>query len=240
MTSNPGLPQRLSVLDDEDDVAEGLVRRLRGEGFAVERVTPPSPRLEDTVQAIMTVSDAALCDHHLRGGLAVDFSGAEIVAVLTEQHFPSVLFTGVLPQERYPIRRNMSRIPALLNRADEGGLRNARVIAALRESVAEVREGSRTAWRRGRRTPITIVGSRTTGNERLVSGLISGWAGQDAVDIPIDLLAGKWALSPDDAIGRTFMATVNIGQPDSDQLFFEAFDPEPLETDHYGTEASTH
>lgn len=232
MTALAEVPKRLSLVDDEDDVVAGLERRLTKRGFDVERVIPPTPSLEDTVAEVMRVSDAALCDHHLRGGHKVNFSGAELVAALTERDFPAVLFTGVLPAERYAIRRNMSRIPAFLAR-DEGGLGNERVLSALAESVAEVRDGRRPARRRGRRTPMTIVGSRVSGSEHLVEVVVSGWSGRDAIEIPAELLAEPWSSAPHDAVGRTFFATVNIGENDADQLFFDDFEPEQVETEQF-------
>lgn len=232
MTAVADLPQRLSLVDDEDDVVAGLERRLTRRGFDVERVVPPTRSLDDTLAEVMRVSDAALCDHHLRGGHKVDFSGAELVAALTERDFPAVLFTGVLPAERYAIRRNMSRIPAFLAR-DEGGLGNSRVLGALAESVAEVRDGRRSARRRGRRTPITIVGSRVSGSVHLVEGVVSGWSGGEPIEIPAELLAQPWSSAPHDAVGRTFFATVNLGETDADHLFFENFEPEPVETEQF-------
>jgi CheY-like chemotaxis protein len=230
MSTTSNFPTRLSVVDDEEDVAEGLERRLSQQGFNVSRVVPPSASLADTVAEVMRVSDAALCDHHLRGGHKVDFSGAELVAELTAHHFPSVLFTGVLPAERYAIRREMSRIPAFLPREAPGGLGNKRILAALAESVAEVRDGRRPARRRGRRTPVTITSSRVSGKEHLVEVVVAGWPGSDPIEIPADLLAAPWAAAPHRAVGQTFFACVNITEEDVDHVFFAEFENEPAET----------
>jgi hypothetical protein len=221
----------LSVVDDEDSVVTGLERRLARRGYDVSRVIPPTPSLEDTLSEVMRVSDAALCDHHLRGGHKVDFSGAELVAELTSHDFPAVLFTGVLPAERYAIRREMSRIPAFLTREGEGGLSNDRVLAALADCVAEVRDGHRPARRRGRRTPVTVINSRSSGKEHLVEVLIGGWSRSEPVEIPAALLADPWAATPHRAIGRTFFACVNIVEDDVEHLFFADFEPEPAETE---------
>src|SRR5580658_6147629 len=97
MSAVAHLPKRISVLDDEDDVVQGLERRLSRKGFEVERVVPHSPDLDATLETIMQVSDAALCDHDIRGGHRVSFSGAQLVAALTTNGFPAVLFTGVVP-----------------------------------------------------------------------------------------------------------------------------------------------
>lgn len=230
MSAIESVPTRLSVVDDEEDVVAGLERRLSRRGFSVSRVVPPSPALNDTLEAVMRVSDAALCDHDLRGGHNVAFSGAELVAELTRRQFPAVLFTGVLPAQRYAIRREMSCIPAFLDREGDGGLGNSRVLTALAESVAEVRDGRRPARRRGRRTPVTITNSRVTGNERLVEVLIAGWVG-DVIEIPADLLAAPWAEAPERAVGRTFFASVNIGEHDVNRVFLADFEPEPAETE---------
>lgn len=231
MSGVAALPTRLSLLEDEDDLVAGMQRRLGRKGYALTRVVPDTPSLDDTVAQIVAVSDAALCDHHLRGGHLVQFSGAEVVAALTERGFPAVLFTGLLSQERYSIRRNMARIPAFLNRDD--GLGPERLLDALAISVAETSQGRRSGSRRGRRTPVTITGLRVTAGLRLVQALVSGWPGPGAIEIPADLLAAPWSASPDDAVGRTFLATVNISELDPDRVFFEDFDPDPLNTESY-------
>lgn len=224
------LPSRISVVDDEDDVVKALERRLKRRGFDVARVIPPTPTLEDTLNEIMRVSDAALCDHHLQGGHKVEFSGAQLVARLTERRFPAVLFTGVLPDQRYGIRREMSHIPSFLTREADGGLGNQRVLEALTESVAEVRDGRTSARRRGRRTLVSVVNSRLSGNEHLVEVVVSGWARRESMEIPADLLATPWAGSPHKAVGLTFFASVNVAEMESDHLFFADFESEPAET----------
>ena len=232
MTALAGIPTRLSVIDDEDDVVEGVQRRLGRKGYEVERIVPVNAAtIEDVVEQIMQVSDAAFCDHHLRGGHHVDFSGAQIVAALTARNFPSVLFTGVLPEERYVIRRNMPSIPAFLHRSD--GLGPDQLLPALAESIAEINSGVRPRRRRARRTPVTIVSSRLTGGMQLVAALVSGWHGLEPIEIPADLLAEPWRTTPTDAVGYTFFAGVNIGEIDPDLLFFEDFESEPLNTDFY-------
>jgi CheY-like chemotaxis protein len=222
------LPRRIAIVDDEEDVVTGLERRLVRVGYEVQRVIPQTPDLSAVLAEIMSGSDACLCDHDLRGGHQVDFSGAEVVAALTENCFPSVLFTGVLPAERYVIRRNMARIPAFLPR-DE--LDPTHIARALAESVAEVREGRRAPRRRGRRTPVTIINARVTGAVSLVEGLVAGWPGSEPVGIPADLLADPWRSEPGNAVGRTFFATINLGESDPDHLYFEDFESEPAKTD---------
>jgi hypothetical protein len=226
------IPTRLSVIDDEDEVVEGVQRRLGRKGYKVERVVPANlATVDDVVKQIMTVSEGAFCDHHLRGGHQVDFSGAQIVAELTARNFPSVLFTGVLPEERYSIRRNMPSIPAFLHRSD--GLGPAQLLPALAESVAEINSGVRPRRRLARRTPVTIVNSRLTGGVHLVEALVSGWHGLEPIEIPADLLAAPWSTTPADAVGNTFFAGVNLGESDPDLVFFEDFETEPLNTESF-------
>lgn len=231
MSALAGLPKRISVLDDEDDVVQGLERRLSKRGFQVERVVPHSVNLDDTLQTIMEISDAALCDHDIRGGHKVNFSGAQLVAALTTNRFPAVLFTGVVPAERWEIKRNMALIPAFLARDEPGGLNNDRVLGALAESVAEVTQGQQPHRRRGRRTPITVVENHMSGTDRVVDVLVSGWAGEAPVPIPADFLPEPWRNTPHTAVGKTFFAVVNIAESDSDQLYFTDFDSEPAKTD---------
>ena len=127
----------------------------------------------------------------------------------------------------------MARIPAFLPRDAEGGLRPKRVLGALAESIREVQFHEPPPNRRGRRTPVTVLSSRRTGNESLVELLISGWPGKEPVEVPADLLAEPWAHSPRDAEGKTFFAYVNISEENEDKLFFDRFEPEPLETESF-------
>lgn len=233
MTVAEDVPRRISVVEDEPDLVASLERGLARRGHQVTVISPSTPSLDDTVAAIMNVSEGALCDHHLQGGLDVDFSGADLVAELTRRDFPAVLFTGVLPAQRYAIRRNMAWIPAFLRRDEEGGLRPARVLDALGDSVQEVVHHHPRPSRTARRTLITVTASRRTGNESLVSLVVSGWPGHDAIEVPADLLAEPWAHMPRDAEGKTFVALVNIGETDGDRLFFTGVEAEPVETERY-------
>jgi CheY-like chemotaxis protein len=231
MTATLDVPKRLSVVEDEPDLVASLERSLKRRGYEVTTVVPSTPQLEDAIAEVMAVSDATLCDHALRGGLNVRFSGAELVAALTERGFPAVLFTGVLPEERYAIRRNMAHIPGFLHRED--GLRPATVLSALTESINEVRGGRPPPRRLARRTPVTVVGTRSTGPELLVALSISGWPGETPVEVPADLLPEPWRHHPREAEGKTFLARVNIGEEDEDRLFLRDFEPEPVETDRF-------
>ena len=95
MSSSVELPHRISVIEDEPDLVASLERGLTKKGHEVTVIAPSSPHLADTIEQILSVSDCALCDHHLQGGLDVSFSGADVVAALTDRGFPAVLFTGV-------------------------------------------------------------------------------------------------------------------------------------------------
>lgn len=224
---------RLSLLDDEHDVSDGLARSLRRKGFEVTVIEPTTPALDDTVQNIMNVSDAALCDHALSKGMSVSFSGADVVVALHDKGFPAVLFTGVQPEERYAIRRNMAKIPGFLHRDHEEGLRPERVLRDLADSVQEVGGGPIPQRRRPRRTPVTVTASRSNGSENVVSLLVSGWPGRTAVEAPADLLAEPWREHPQRAVGKTFFACVNIGEDDEQKLFFKDFESQPATTDRF-------
>ena len=228
MTASLQVPHRLSVVEDEPDLVAGLERGLTRKGYQVTTIVPASPLLADAVTQVMAASDAAVCDHALRGGLDVSFNGADLVAALTERGFPAVLYTGVLPEEKYAIRRNMAQIPGFLHR--EGGLRPARVLQELAESVQEVRGGDPPPRRRARRTPVTVMASRRAGDELLVALSVSGWPHDEPIEVPADLLAEPWRHHPREAEGKTFFAWVNIGEDDEDKLFFKDFDSEPAET----------
>lgn len=231
MSSALAVPKRLSLVEDEPDLVASLERGLQREGYEVTTVVPSSPHLSDAVDEVMAVSDAALCDHALKGGLDVSFSGAELVAELTKRGFPSVLFTGVLPEERYAIRRRMAEIPGFLHR--EQGLRAATVLRELEDSVREVREDDPPPHRRTRRTPVTVVETRRSGSELLVALSISGWLEDTLFDVPADVLPEPWSHHPREAEGKTFFARVNIGERDEDRLFVTDFEPEPVETERF-------
>lgn len=232
MTATLEVPNRLSILDDESDTAAGLTRSLERQGYTVVSIQPSTPDLESTVEEIMRVSDAALCDHALKGGFQVSFSGAEVVAELTRRGFPSVLFTGVNPEERYAIRRNMAEIPGFIHRDNDEGLRPTRVLSELLDTVMEVKGGRPPARRRARRTPVTVLATRRSGHETLMELSISGWPRGETVEVPADLLAQPWCDRARDAIGMTFFAMVNLSEDDENKLFYK-FESEPAVTDRF-------
>jgi hypothetical protein len=231
MSAVADLPHTVGLIDDESDLRSALARRLTKVGFEVRLVVPSSPSLAETVIEVMGSAEAAFCDHYLSAGLKVEFSGAELVASLTAEGFPSVLFTGVLPAEQYAIRKNMASIPALLTRDSAEGLSGEPLVTALTESVSEVRDGNPPSRRRGRRTPVTILDWRTSGTQRLVEGLVAGWGGTESIDIPAELLARPWCEDPAFAVGHTFFASINISEIDPSKLFFDSFEEEPATVD---------
>ena len=224
------IPKRLSVVEDDVDSGKMLCRRLSSKGYEVEVITPSSPLLADTIEMVVNSSDAALCDHRLKEGLAVSFSGAELVAALYAIEFPALLFTGVQPEEKYAIRRNMAQIPGFLHRDDEGGLGPDRVLGVLQDTIQEVLGKEPPPHRRARRTPVTVISSRLTGGEALVEILISGWSGGRVIEVPADLLSGSWRQTPREAVGKTFFAWVNLGENDSDLVFLRDVESEAIET----------
>jgi hypothetical protein len=221
------------VVEDDVDSGNMLCRRLTSKGYDVEVITPASPLLEDTIEMVVNSSDAALCDHRLKEGLAVSFSGAELVAALYDIEFPALLFTGVQPEEKYAIRRRMAQIPGFLHRDDEGGLGPERVLGALEDTVQEVLGKEPPPRRQARRTPVTVTSSRLTGGEALVEILISGWSGGGAIEVPADLLSSPWRQTPREAVGKTFFAWVNLGESDSDLVFLRDVESEALETSSF-------
>jgi len=236
MSGIAGLPRVLGLIDDEPDLSSAIERRLSSFGFEVRLVVPSGPSLSETVTEVMDSAEAAFCDHYLSAGFKVNFSGAELVASLTDHGFPSVLFTGVLPKEQYAIRKNMASIPALLTRDGAEGLSGEPLVTALKESVSEVRDGNPPARRRGRRTPVTIVESRISGTERLVEGLVAGWGGTEPIDIPAELLAPPWCEDPAVAVGHTFFARINISELNPSRLFFDSFEEDPATVDELITD----
>lgn len=230
------LPVRVSVVEDDGDSGRAICARLERNGFDAKLIQPASPGLDDAVEEVMRESDAAFCDHRLRDGLSVTFSGAELVAELFGHQFPSVLFTGVQPEEKLAIRRNLDRIPGFLRRDDAGGLSASRLVGALRDSVDEVVDHDPPNQRRARRTPVTVTSYTRTGGEVLVDLTLSGWSGREALSWPADVLPSPWNVRPAEAEGKTFFAWVNLSEPDGDKVFLRDMEPEPADTSSFDVE----
>ncbi|WP_320671056.1 hypothetical protein [Patulibacter defluvii] len=224
------IPRQVAVVEDDRQSGEAICRRLGRRGFETHLILPSTPGLDETIAEIKAVSGVALCDHRLRDGLQVDFSGADLVAELFSQDFPSVLFTGVQPEEKHAIRRNLDRIPGFLHRDDEGGLGAARLLGAMQDSVDEVLGRTPPAHRRARRTPITVLELHRSGGEALLEILISGWPGGQPIIWPADVLAERWHDRPADAEGKTFFGWCNTGEPRADKVFLRDVEPEPQST----------
>ncbi|MEA2276318.1 MAG: hypothetical protein QOC78_1278 [Solirubrobacteraceae bacterium] len=232
------IPKQVAVVEDDRESGDAICARLARRGFEPQLVMPVEPGLDATVAEVKRVSGVALCDHRLRDGLQVAFSGAELVAELFSQDFPSVLFTGVQPEEKHSIRRNLDRIPGFLHRDDDGGLGAPKLIGALQDSVDEVLGHAPPPYRRARRTPITVIGTHLTGGEALVEIVVSGWSGGQAIKWPADVLAEPWRRRPGDAEGRTFFGWSNIGETNPEKIFLRDVEPEPLETETFFDSAS--
>lgn len=110
--------KKVAVIDDDDEAAETIIGALEDGNFAAFRQSAHES-IEELVDAIVTNSDAAVCDHRLRYGGFADVSGADLAARLVLRQHPTILVTQYLDQDAdIAIRSYRPHLPVVLRRED--------------------------------------------------------------------------------------------------------------------------
>jgi CheY-like chemotaxis protein len=162
----------------------------------------------------VTTADAAIFDHHLKPGNYANFDGAEAVAQLYRQQFPSLLVTAWAKASIDNIRPLRQNIPILIRSGDA----ESQVIKSGFEQCINEFSGhysfSRKPWR-------TLVRIEEVDSEiSRVYVVIPGWNPNEIVSLPLVMFPKVKEVVP----GTRFFAKVNTGADQQEELYFTDFE----------------
>lgn len=206
--------QRIHVIDDDPSARESYGEVV--EDLDLEPILADNNYhdFDSFVQQVVSMGDAAICDHHLRKQHYASFNGAELVARMYTLQFPALLCTRREEADIDEIRPFRRSIPILLKPRD---LNPETIHVGLQLCISEFNDDfqpSRKAWR----TLVRIDDVDPDGIFFYV--VVPGWDAQQVIrlrlqDLPQNIkevvVGGQLRLH----------AKVNLGAEANEDLYFE-------------------
>lgn len=208
---------KLAIIDDQPDVRSSWEEPVVDLDLKPVPQDGPLGELPACVDNILKMTDAALCDYHLKVKAYSTFNGAILVARLYERHFPAVLCTNwnnASVDEMRPFRRKIASLvdPKTL------ALDPPALLHGLESCVMEFNGNFRTV-RRPWRTLIRVEDMpELDGTIPFVFIAIPAWS-SEIVRLPKSIFPNDIfsKLKPD----LRLYAKVNLGAIGHEELFFE-------------------
>lgn len=214
--------RNIAVVDDDDDAALTIIHALEDAGFSPFRQSAEQ-NIADLVHAIISNSDAAVCDHRLRYGGFADISGAELAAALVERGHPTILVTQYLDQYAdIAIRNFRSNLPVVLRRQDADEPEELR--AGFARCIEELKNG-KIKERKLERTLLKVEQVTDVGGIRVIDAIVYGWNPKETVRFALDLVKAEDRDLVDDQ--TCLMAFTNFSTEEKVDLYFEGVEIAP-------------
>lgn len=219
----------IAIVDDDSTQSKATAWEIEDAGYKPFLLDKGHfHNVNELASLIMENSQGAVCDHRLSNSGFANFYGAELVAVLYDLRFPSLLITQYTEMDTsFSIRKWRHKIPVLLSREEA----DASSIAKGIEICASELCGKIPSNRKTRRTIVRITNIDQESHESVVDAFVPSWNPHKAVRFPASLIPENIRVVLRPSI-RLF-AHVNTGAEKSDDLYFEKFElaPEPDEDD---------
>jgi CheY-like chemotaxis protein len=209
--------KKIIVLNDQPVARDEMAENIEYAGLEPVIQTSCLKSLDECLTTITTKADAAILEHHLKSGHYANFSGAEAVARLSRQHFPSLLVTAWANADIDNIRPFRRYIPVLMSHQDANP---ETITLGLKQCLNEFEKQyapNRWPWR----TLVRIEEVRHS-EKSMVYAVIPGWDPDEVVRFPLSIFPAE--LEQRVVPGRRFFAHVNIGAAHPDELYFEDFE----------------
>jgi len=213
--------QRMSIIDDDPNVRS--VYQYSIEELELEPINEEGPidDIEGLIKKTQGISEAAICDYHLRVHNYSRYNGAELVANLYKNNFPALLCTKWEDASIDEIRPYRRYIPALL-RPDE--LEPDTINHALEVIIMEFKgklSPSRQPWR----TLVHIESiEEITPNDPFAYVILPAWDPGEVIRLRLTTMPREIidVLSP----GKKLHVQANIGAKRHEEIYFDQWEPD--------------
>ncbi len=219
----------IAIVDDDTTQSKATAWEIKDAGYKTFLLDEGHfHNVNELVSVIRENAQGAVCDHRLSNSGFANFYGAELVAVLYDLKFPSLLITQYTEMDTsFSIRKWRHKIPVLLSREEA----DASSIAKGIEDCTSELSGKIPSTRKSRRTIVRIINIDEESHERVIDAVVPSWNPHKTVQFPATLIPEDIRVALKANI-RLF-AHVNTGAEKSDDLYFQKFElaPEPDEDD---------
>ncbi len=215
--------RRVAIIDDASDGRTLMAWTLSGIGFHPYKLEERYNFVEDMVQEVKANADLAVCDHFLQPGGYAAFVGAEPVAQLYKEKIPAVLISRFLDQDiATEIRPLRQWIPRMLR--PDIATNPAQIAQSLEDCFNEL-QGEFAPDRIACRTLIRVERSGPGRRLQYYDVIVPSWNADHSVRLKATQIPTQIRRGLD--VGDYFIAKVNTGAHQAEDLFFEDFEPAP-------------
>jgi CheY-like chemotaxis protein len=231
--------QTIAIVDDDKQARESLAEMLELLEFNVFLVDSSFDNIGELSQYIRDNSQATICDHRLGSGLA-SFTGSQLMPLLYESKFPSILMSQYTETDiNVSIRKYRHQIPVLLER---GELVDINIVAnKLKngfETCSQEFQGIMSSARRPHRALIRVIDITTDSGEDVAEVFVPDWNRHHAVRFPVSQIPDDLLATVKIQLGNNqdswLIARVNTEAEKSEDLYFTLFESAPELDDNDG------
>jgi CheY-like chemotaxis protein len=203
LTMNDKPLKRVAVVNDTATNRDEMAESLSEIGLEPIIQTFRLGSIEECIATVTTQAEAAILEHHFKSGHYANFMGAEAVAQLYRQQFPSLLVTAWAEADRdniHPFRRH---IPVLIRSSQ---VEPETIMGGFEQCLNEFKNSystERKPWR-------TLVRIEEVNRDlEKVYAMVPAWNPRQVVKFPLSLFPIN--LQPSVEPGARFLSKVNIG-----------------------------
>jgi hypothetical protein len=218
LTLNDKPIKRVAVVNDTAAARDEMAENIFEAGLEPVIHSSRLNSIDECIATITSKAEAAILEHHFKSEHYANFMGAEAVARLYRQHFPSLLVTAWADADIDNIRRFRRYIPVLV----ESGLAESEIITQGFKQCINEFENHYSPDRRPWRTLIRIEEIDKVPILPMVYALVPGWDSRKIVKFPLSLIPEN--LQPTLETEPHLFAKVNIGAAHHEELYFTEFE----------------
>jgi len=218
LTMNDKPIKRIAVVNDSAAARDEMADSLIEVGFQPVIQTSQISSIDECIRLVTNKADAAILEHHFKSAHYANFMGAEAVAQLYRQHFPSLLVTAWADADIDNIRPFRRQIPVLIKSSEAYP---EKITQGFKQCLNEF-ENRYSPTRKPWRTLVRIEDINRNHDKPMVYAVIPGWEPDDVVRFPLVIFPEE--LRQRVVPGARFFAKVNIAATHHDELYFEDFE----------------
>ena len=208
----------VKIVDDDEGGRESLAYYVEDAKLRAISDPGPLPCLEEFVDKTVREVDAVVCDHRLKLGTYSAFNGAEVVARFYQRQFPAVLCTSYSDADIDAMRLYRRFMPSLI---PTGDMSPESIVRGFTICIEEFVDNYLPS-RRPVQTLVRIEDVDKDQKPPIVYAVVPGWRPHKVLRFPITVIDNS--LHQHVEPGERFLAKVNIGADNHEDLFFEDFE----------------
>ena len=216
---------KIVVIDDQEDFVSAFVWEIEDAGYEPVPIVVDGSfeKIDELISCIPTDTYAVLCDHRLGKSGFAGLYGSDLVAALYDKKLPALLNTQFYDMDSdVSIRKCRHKIPVLLNKDNVFA---STIKEGIKSCLSEL-NGNFSTNRKSYRNIVRIVDISKESCEDVVDVIIPSWNPNKAVRLPSSLIR-EWILEFEPVIGTRFIANVNSGAKNPEDLYFTNFEVAP-------------